>query len=38
MEEVPKNTANYNQRHAYFVLTGYGKIIEPLEFFIEIQV
>lgn len=38
MDEVPKATANYKQRHAYFIFTGYGKINEPLEFFIDIQV
>lgn len=38
MEEVPKVTANYKQRHAYFVFTGHGKINEPVNFFIDIQV
>lgn len=38
MEEVPKITANFKQRHAYFVFIGHGKINEPLNFFIDIQV
>lgn len=38
MEEVPKVTSSYNQRHAFFVFTGYGKINEPLNFFVDIQV
>lgn len=38
MEEVPKVTADFKQRRAYFVFTGHGKINEPLQFFIDIQV
>ncbi|XP_037035537.1 endoplasmic reticulum metallopeptidase 1-like isoform X1 [Bradysia coprophila] len=37
MEEVPQLTEDFQQRQAYFVFTGHGKINEPLSFFIDIQ-